>query len=446
MSGKTRTVRKLKSSLPPRRIAASKRAAVRRQARATPETDSGAGGAAGAGAGAAAGGAGGDAPDKHSMCVDILVSGHVQSYVDFFYLTHRPDPNPDPSEDSKADKEIDVSVSDMTFIKDNLTRAEASRRKGETAAVYECYNSLAEYFQKQQDSKTGVYFYEKCLEMSRLTGDVAGEMTANRNLGSAYEALGNVQGAIRYHERHLEIAKEREDAIEQRQAHTQLVNVYRRHAEQLEAEGNYNDAAELHMRCLLSAQACGNRLAEGLANYRTGRVHVLLQEPQKAVPYLQNYLKVTQEMEGQEAGQGNAHAALAAAFQALSQTDKATGELEKFLAIAESTNNLTAQGEACSNLGVIFNRQGDFTKAVKYFERAYELMRTLIAAGEGTRKMVDSARVNLGMARGNARMGSYLNVINFDVKALLLWKNRRVLPAPSAAGAGTGAGAGSATQ
>ena len=150
-------------------------------------------------------------------------------------------------------------------------------------------------------------------------------------------------------------------------------------------------------------------------------------------------LKITQEMDGQEEGLGSAHAALAAAYQALGQTEQATAELEKFLAIAESTNNLTAQGEACSNLGVIYNRQGDFTKAVKYFERAYELMRTLISSGEGTRKMVDSARVNLGMARGNSRMGSYLNVINFDVKALLLWKNRRVLPT-AADGPGGGAG------
>ena len=83
------------------------------------------------------------------------------------------------------------------------------------------------------------------------------------------------------------------------------------------------------------------------------------------------------------------------------------------------------------------------SQAVKYFERAYELVRALLASGEGTRRQVDGARVNLGMARGNARMGSYLNVINYDVKALLLWKNRRVLPSGSAA-AGSGKGAGAA--
>eukprot|EP00965_Chrysotila_dentata_P249876 6209122-Pleurochrysis_carterae.AAC.3 len=29
--------------------------------------------------------------DKQALCVDILVNGYVQAYVDFFYLTHRPD-------------------------------------------------------------------------------------------------------------------------------------------------------------------------------------------------------------------------------------------------------------------------------------------------------------------------------------------------------------------
>ena len=32
--------------------------------------------------------------DKNALCVEILMEGFVQSYVDFFYLTHRPDPNP----------------------------------------------------------------------------------------------------------------------------------------------------------------------------------------------------------------------------------------------------------------------------------------------------------------------------------------------------------------
>ena len=32
--------------------------------------------------------------DKRQLCVDVLLDGYVQAYVDLFYLTHRPDPNP----------------------------------------------------------------------------------------------------------------------------------------------------------------------------------------------------------------------------------------------------------------------------------------------------------------------------------------------------------------
>ena len=35
-------------------------------------------------------------------------------------------------------------------------------------------------------------------------------------------------------------------------------------------------------------------------------------------------------------------------------------------------------------------------------------------------------RVNLGMARGNDKIQSYMNIINYDLTTLLRWKNRRV--------------------
>lgn len=51
----------------------------------------------------------------------------------------------------------------MQFIRDNLTKAEEARRKGDTPNVYNSYSNLALYFQSNEvnDPKTGVYFYEK---------------------------------------------------------------------------------------------------------------------------------------------------------------------------------------------------------------------------------------------------------------------------------------------
>jgi hypothetical protein len=38
---------------------------------------------------------------------------------------------------------------------------------------------------------------------------------------------------------------------------------------------------------------------------------------------------------------------------------------------------------------------------------------------------VDAARVNLGIARGFARMPTFLKVVSSNLNALLKWKNRR---------------------
>ena len=74
--------------------------------------------------------------DRRRLCEAILQDGFVQSYVDFFYLTHRPDPTLDGLETGDRSTEIVVPPSEMLYIRDKLTAAEQSRRQGETALVY----------------------------------------------------------------------------------------------------------------------------------------------------------------------------------------------------------------------------------------------------------------------------------------------------------------------
>lgn len=67
--------------------------------------------------------------------------------------------------------------------------------------MFDCYSALARYFQDHRDTKTGIYFLEKCHEIARLTGDLAGEMQANHQLGRAHEALGDLATATQFHVR-----------------------------------------------------------------------------------------------------------------------------------------------------------------------------------------------------------------------------------------------------
>lgn len=93
--------------------------------------------------------------------------------------------------------EVALGLEDMLLVKDRLCRAEDARRQGRTADVYAAYHELACFYGGRADSKTGVYFHEKCLEIARVTGDGAGEMDANADLGAAHFELRDNVGAIR---------------------------------------------------------------------------------------------------------------------------------------------------------------------------------------------------------------------------------------------------------
>ena len=65
--------------------------------------------------------------DKQSLCIDVLVNGYCQAYVDFFYLTHRPEPT-GPEEKSE---DAGIPPEKLPFVKSHLADAEAARRQGE---------------------------------------------------------------------------------------------------------------------------------------------------------------------------------------------------------------------------------------------------------------------------------------------------------------------------
>ena len=58
--------------------------------------------------------------------------------------------------------------------------------------------------------------------------------------------------------------------------------------------------------------------------------------------------------------------------------------LEKFLQVAQDTENRRMQTEACTNLGAILSARHRFGDAVKSFDQAYDLSRAMLADGECT--------------------------------------------------------------
>lgn len=348
--------------------------------------------------------------DKQALSIDVLTKGYVNSFVDFFYLTHRTD------EDKGR---VDIPNYQLQYVQENLTNAEKAHRRGDSNKVFDAYERLAGYFQETKDFKTSIYFYEKCLDIAEITKNFAQMGNSNHNLGLTHDAMGDMITAIRFHEKHLQIARHMQEHERSILANKQLVDTYRRYAERFETKGDYTSAVEYYKKCLQSAADIQDLRSEGAATYRLGLTCRAMNDKTTAVKWQLRYLDICRSIDDQ-LGEGAACAALAAAFKDQQDPVQSIKYLEKYYEIASKNQQLVPEAEACSQLGAIYSDQDMHEKAVSYYEKAYDIARQL-----GDRKLINASRIALGMSKGNLQMSSYMKVVNNDLPSLLKWKTRR---------------------
>mmetsp|Transcript_45257 Transcript_45257/g.105606 ORF Transcript_45257/g.105606 Transcript_45257/m.105606 type:complete len:435 (-) Transcript_45257:32-1336(-) len=356
--------------------------------------------------------------DKQQLCIDLLMVGCVQSYVDFFYITHR---KAAPKEGANEDEVKDVVIPEETliFLKETLEQAESARRLRSYLQCYESYNSLAEFFETVPDLKSAMYFYQRCADVAAEVEAWESIAKANLNLGSCEEQGGNWQSAMQYHEKALEIASSADSLPLQIKAASRLTTVCQVLAEQCEKDGHDAEASSLFERCLSSAQRSKDATLEGTACHKLGLSKHKTGNYEQAIDLQKQYLEICR-IHDDRVGESAARAALAQAFEATGDTQEAIKQLENLLSVASEAGELKAQAGACLNLGILYNSRGNHEKSVELLEQHFDLARQI-----GDRKLIDSARVVLGMVRGNGKLKAYINMVNNDLDKLLKWKSKR---------------------
>jgi tetratricopeptide (TPR) repeat protein len=230
------------------------------------------------------------------MCQQLLVEGFVQSYIDFYHLTHRKDPNNIAEQERSGALQIQMSLEDMVFIRDNLVKAETCRRQGDTQSVYTAFTKLADFYVVTQDWQTSFFFHEKCLEVAQLTNDIRAEMKANHALGTTYQLMNDYEGARKFHERHEEIATSVDVMEEVAVANVELFKVYMVLAERLENQKQADEALEMYQRCLTASKKCWDRAAESEANGRIGSLLLARGAAQDSLPYLRSQSQIAADL------------------------------------------------------------------------------------------------------------------------------------------------------
>jgi len=369
------------------------------------------------------------------LCQQILVEGYVQSYIDFYYLTHRADPA-----EANGSSQIHTSVEDMIFIRDNLLKAEVSRRQGNTTGVYGAYNRLAEFYVLKQDWKTSFFFHEKSLEVAQLTNDIRAEMAANHSLGTIYQLMQDFDGARGFHERHEEIASSVDVFEEVAKASVELYKVYMVIAERFENQASFDKALEMYHKCLEAGKRSWDRAAEGEANGKIGNLLLAMGKTHDCLPFLKQQSTITSDL-GNAEGRCRACSSLAYAYDILGLADKALSELSLVNSISEQAGDAQLQAQACKALGTLYSKVGKMDAAVDVLQKHFNLIKTILLKTSGpsfsaensgnvkshklSSKDLDIARLYIGISKGNQLMGSYIVALQSDMSFLLEWKLHR---------------------
>ncbi|XP_071501098.1 tetratricopeptide repeat protein 28-like [Diadema antillarum] len=207
------------------------------------------------------------------------------------------------------------------------------------------------------------YFEEQLAALEQVGGNVAlqNRASAFRNLAECYEALGDMEEAVKYYEQYLFMAQRTNSAEEQDKAYHGLGNVHR-------SLGNLQQASFYYEKRLVLAHETNSSTAKASAYGELGCLHSLMGNFEQAISCLENQLRITLET-NDKAGQADAACGLGGVYQQMGEYEKALEFHEDDLKIAEETNNLSCQGRAFGNLGVTQESLGNYQKAIMYQEQ-----------------------------------------------------------------------------
>eukprot|EP00199_Chlamydomonas_sp_CCMP681_P000524 CAMPEP_0119104618 /NCGR_PEP_ID=MMETSP1180-20130426/2788_1 /TAXON_ID=3052 ORGANISM="Chlamydomonas cf sp, Strain CCMP681" /NCGR_SAMPLE_ID=MMETSP1180 /ASSEMBLY_ACC=CAM_ASM_000741 /LENGTH=430 /DNA_ID=CAMNT_0007089433 /DNA_START=132 /DNA_END=1424 /DNA_ORIENTATION=+ len=353
--------------------------------------------------------------DKKSLSVSLLVDGRPQAFVDYFGLTH-------PSKSSmQGEPEGELPQESLLLLRTQLAQADAARRMDNVQEVYAAFKHLAKYFVQLGRLRTAEFFFKRCLQTSADAEWLPGELEANLALGVVYEQLQDTGAAINCHERRLELASHHQLQAEMDTAFHSLTTVYLTLAGERERTGDLDGALDAFNRCLRAADKAGNVPAAARANHKMGMLYFQMSRWQDAIFFLRRFLEVASGSllpDQDPAAEGQAATAYAQCLERTGNVAGAIQSLENYFHTLARGADQWGPAYACCSLGTLYYSQKDMPQAVTYFERFFELARSL-----PDRRVVEVARVNLGMARGALRMQAYFELVDTDLPRLIAWKS-----------------------
>ena len=328
---------------------------------------------------------------RFDVCVDALMSGCIDAFVQVFTLSHRPPV----LVDELARTTFSIPDDALPWVQERHVAAELARRRSDFRDVLRERGELAQYFESHGDAAEAIRQQQAALAAASDSLDRGLEGEAHESIALLYERLKQPDQALAHFETRARLADLSGDAATKQRAAHHLVRTYMAHGARAVEAQRLDDAVAFYDKAVNAAKSAGDGEAEAKAYSELGNVTVLRGDMRKALEYQQRFLIVSREAND---GHGESLASLAVAKlqDSLGSSNEAVESLKSALEVAERNNDVEALNEACKQLGTTYRNMGENMKAVHYYKQHFKVSRDI-----GDLDTVDNARILLGFALGD---------------------------------------------
>ncbi|EGR30552.1 hypothetical protein IMG5_129380 [Ichthyophthirius multifiliis] len=362
--------------------------------------------------------------NKQTLAMDILKEGYVQSFIDFFYITQTPQDS-DNLERYTTSMLLEQQEDKLLSLKKDLIEAEDATKYiySDKSSAIEGYFKLAEnFFDNFQDYKTAQFFYKRCISISKDSEDKISEGKGKLGYGKCFDRQNKTPEAIEILEKSLADA----EAIDQQSIveliSKELIQIYHKVAQNFEKgeSENISNALYYYEKCLDVAKKADKEEDEGNICHKIGLLYYKIGNYQRSIDFQKKYLEIYQPMNSEEGKQRQmeAHAALAKCYLKMNANDDAQIHLEKYIEHAEKLHLNNSQSDAALHLATLYAQKGNVPKSLEYYKQHFDGARTE-KPDKKDRKLVDRARVTLGIAKSNATIGNFFNFYFYNKRFII---------------------------
>jgi tetratricopeptide (TPR) repeat protein len=212
-----------------------------------------------------------------------------------------------------------------------------------------------------------VAYDKKALALMRACTDKSGERAALGGIGDALAALGRAEQATAHYNKCLESARQSGDRVSEAGAYANIANMLR-------ASQQFEKSIKFASQALSIFREMDNNIGQGVAHCCIGNALLELERLPEAIQQYRQGLAAAQEC-GDMPNAGRIYGNTAAVMLGMSRFDEAIENENSRLIISQQIGSIDGEGPACFNMGVAYQKNQDWSSAMRAFMgRAYQLL------------------------------------------------------------------------